>query len=357
MKTIVNNSDPTSEPTVTFETGAVRSDVSDQRFDLMSPVAYERVAAVRVDTSRTALDLVMTYLAGRRDEDYLAISCRNLFGLMAQERGFPALPCRYDDMDAPNFLLGLWRVAETYAEGAKKYSDHNWRKGMPFSQTLNHVIKHIVQWAGGDESEDHLAHAAWGLMAVMEFEFTHPELDDLYFSPKNIAARFATEVVGPPAGGVPMEHNEIPVAKEIEYYADEVLSEEEIDRLVQYEDEWANRRVPDAIIDEYVNARFTDAATIDEWMNENLGLTPKTPTGLAPAAEEELGRQFRENPAGYLSRKIAVSEICATPVPLAQFELDALRDIFKLSGEITDDEIKRYVNEAFTFCNVGVAFI
>lgn len=78
---------------------------------------------------------------------------------------------------------GLRRLAMTYAEGAAKYNDHNWRQGMPFSSLLNHVLNHINEYLNGERGEDHLAHAAWGLFAVMEQEVTHPEQDDLYFVP------------------------------------------------------------------------------------------------------------------------------------------------------------------------------
>lgn len=75
--------------------------------------------------------------------------------------------------------IGLRRLAETYAEGAKKYSDHNWLKGFPSSCILNHLMKHVDQWRMGDKSEDHLAHAAWGLFALMHFEETRPDLISL----------------------------------------------------------------------------------------------------------------------------------------------------------------------------------
>ena len=83
------------------------------------------------------------------------------------------------DLISP-FALG--RLAETYAEGAMKYDDHNWRKGMPFSSLLNHLLYHINLYSQGDRSEDHLAHAAWGLFAMMEFEVTDPAQNDLYFN-------------------------------------------------------------------------------------------------------------------------------------------------------------------------------
>lgn len=96
--------------------------------------------------------------------------------------------------------IALRRLAATYAEGARKYSDHNWRKGFPVSSLLNHVLAHLNAYLAREDSpgislrgsvaemreqlaavgfpEDHLAHAAWGLFAIMEQEETHPELDD-----------------------------------------------------------------------------------------------------------------------------------------------------------------------------------
>lgn len=87
---------------------------------------------------------------------------------------------RYDLL-APHAMK---RLAETYAEGAEKYDDHNWLKGMPFSQTMNHALKHCFQYLSGDRSEDHLAHAAWGLLAMLEFDETRPELNDFFYQEK-----------------------------------------------------------------------------------------------------------------------------------------------------------------------------
>ena len=51
---------------------------------------------------------------------------------------------------------------------------------MPFSTTLNHVIAHINEYLTGDKSEDHMAHAAWGLFVIMHLEQTMPQLNDIY---------------------------------------------------------------------------------------------------------------------------------------------------------------------------------
>lgn len=90
-------------------------------------------------------------------------------------RGTDANDARYD-LISP---VGLRRLAETYAEGAKKYAPRNWEKGMPVGDTMNHVLKHLNQWLAGDTNEDHLAHAAWGLFAIMHYEEKRPEVMDI----------------------------------------------------------------------------------------------------------------------------------------------------------------------------------
>lgn len=77
----------------------------------------------------------------------------------------------------------LRRLAATYNEGAVKYGDNNWRRGMEFSNVINHVLEHINTYIANSDpdGEDHLSHACWGLMTLMEQEKTRPELNDLYF--------------------------------------------------------------------------------------------------------------------------------------------------------------------------------
>ena len=85
-------------------------------------------------------------------------------------RGSDAEDVRFD-LITP---VGLRRLAETCAEGAKKYGDHNWERGIPASVMLNHAIRHLVLWLQGDVSEDHLAHAAWNIFGTMHFEERMP---------------------------------------------------------------------------------------------------------------------------------------------------------------------------------------
>lgn len=67
--------------------------------------------------------------------------------------------------------------AETSAEGAKKYGAHNWERGMPVSDLLNHVIAHLYFFLGGDRTEDHLGHAMWGVAAAIHSHTLWPHLN------------------------------------------------------------------------------------------------------------------------------------------------------------------------------------
>ena len=96
---------------------------------------------------------------------------------------FPSGAVRSSDADDERYDLitpiGLRRLALTCAEGAAKYSEHNWLKGIPASCLINHALRHINLWLMGDNTEDHLAHATWNLMATIHFEETRPELIDI----------------------------------------------------------------------------------------------------------------------------------------------------------------------------------
>lgn len=74
--------------------------------------------------------------------------------------------------------IGLREVARACAEGAQKYGDWNWEKGMPVHDLLNHAIAHIYGFLSGDRSEPHLGHAAWNLLAAIHSQQLWPHLNE-----------------------------------------------------------------------------------------------------------------------------------------------------------------------------------
>jgi len=74
--------------------------------------------------------------------------------------------------------IGLREVARACAEGAEKYGDWNWEKGMPVHDLLNHAIAHIYEFLSGDRGEPHLGHAAWNLLAAIHSHELWKHLND-----------------------------------------------------------------------------------------------------------------------------------------------------------------------------------
>ena len=74
--------------------------------------------------------------------------------------------------------IGLRAVAEACAEGAEKYDDYNWERGMPASDLLNHALRHIYEFLAGDRDENHLGHAAWNLLGAIHSVEKWPHLNN-----------------------------------------------------------------------------------------------------------------------------------------------------------------------------------
>lgn len=77
----------------------------------------------------------------------------------------------------------LAEVARVYGYGAKKYADHNWRKGYKWSLSLDALGRHINAFQQGIDLDSesgihHLAHAIFHCMALIEWKEIHPEMDD-----------------------------------------------------------------------------------------------------------------------------------------------------------------------------------
>ena len=77
----------------------------------------------------------------------------------------------------------LEEVARVYTIGAAKYADRNWEHGLSWGRVFAAMMRHA--WAfwrrertDAVDGQHHLASVVWCAMALMEYERTHPELDD-----------------------------------------------------------------------------------------------------------------------------------------------------------------------------------
>ena len=73
---------------------------------------------------------------------------------MTSRREFTTGAVRSGDAESVRYDLispiGLEAVARTCAEGAAKYGDFNWERGMPVHDLINHGLRHIYRYLSGD---------------------------------------------------------------------------------------------------------------------------------------------------------------------------------------------------------------
>ena len=71
------------------------------------------------------------------------------------------------------------RLAKHFENGAKKYEERNWEKGIPTHSFIDSAIRHLMKYLDGATDEDHLCAAAWNCMCCMWTEEKRPDLIDI----------------------------------------------------------------------------------------------------------------------------------------------------------------------------------
>lgn len=88
----------------------------------------------------------------------------------------PVYRCRY------NMLL---EVAKHYEEGAKKYAERNWEKGISLHCYIDSGVRHYLKWLRGDNDEPHDRAFVWNMLGAIWTQKNLPNLIDLPFGKEN----------------------------------------------------------------------------------------------------------------------------------------------------------------------------
>ena len=70
--------------------------------------------------------------------------------------------------------LAMLKLGEWANDGASKYGEWNYIKGMPYSRYIQSIYRHLLKWHGGDKKECHLSAIAWNALALLH----HEEMDE-----------------------------------------------------------------------------------------------------------------------------------------------------------------------------------
>ena len=66
-------------------------------------------------------------------------------------------------------VLKALQNAQALHEGAIKYGERQWEKGIPEANLVNHALFHLFKLAEGDTTENHLSHLVWNVLTIIHF--------------------------------------------------------------------------------------------------------------------------------------------------------------------------------------------
>ena len=73
----------------------------------------------------------------------------------------------------------LKRVMRRYLDGAEKYGENNWMRGMPLSVYYDCAHRHLEAWWRGEDDEDQAAAVVWNMLCAMWTESNHNDDEHL----------------------------------------------------------------------------------------------------------------------------------------------------------------------------------
>lgn len=72
----------------------------------------------------------------------------------------------------------LLETAMHFEEGAKKYGEYNWQKGIPVRSYIDSSVRHLLKWMRGDTDERHDRAFVWNILCAVWTCLHKPELND-----------------------------------------------------------------------------------------------------------------------------------------------------------------------------------
>lgn len=127
------------------------------------------------------LDVVGTFLKVAYDKEHLTAT-NVVFDEISrfQEDGsvdhlYEALlyGCPFD-----NLFTMILEVSKHFEEGAKKYGENNWQKGIPVHCYIDSAVRHYLKFLRGDKDEPHDRAVCWNLMCAIWTCKHKPELNE-----------------------------------------------------------------------------------------------------------------------------------------------------------------------------------
>lgn len=64
-------------------------------------------------------------------------------------------------------MLTVWLISRIYEDGAHKYAENNWMKGIPIRAYVKSALNHLTKYMEGMRDEPHLTMAGWNILGAI----------------------------------------------------------------------------------------------------------------------------------------------------------------------------------------------
>lgn len=164
-----------------FDTGAVRDMAKGKgRCDLLPLDVADNLIAYFNDGETSGVIKAVYKFKTTGDPTWLGIA---LYHACLQNGIFP---------DVYTLLL---EVSKQFEDGAAKYGDNNWQKGIPVNVYVDSGVRHYLKYSRGDRDEPHDRAFAWNMVCAIWTCDHMPNLNVYATSEEAMSAKEETEYV------------------------------------------------------------------------------------------------------------------------------------------------------------------
>lgn len=123
------------------------------------------------------LDIISTLLGG----DYILVCIHKYIYTGETEDLYTAIR-NFMELRGWDMYTAMLELSKHYEDGARKYADRNWEKGLPLHSFIDSGVRHYFKFLRGDTDEPHDRAFMWNLIGALRTQLVHPDLIDLPFA-------------------------------------------------------------------------------------------------------------------------------------------------------------------------------
>lgn len=95
-----------------------------------------------------------------------------------EKRLYSAL-AKFIELNYDDPYTAFLELSKHFEDGAKKYGEYNWQKGIPLHCYIDSAVRHYLKFKRGDKDEPHDRAFMWNIVCAIWTHEHKPEMNDL----------------------------------------------------------------------------------------------------------------------------------------------------------------------------------